>query len=227
MPDPTDASPIDAVRPLLRTHQVREHTPEPLTDDELFAITEVARWSGSSSNDQPWRFIVDPRARRRSIGSRRSACRRPGRSRRPPRPSSWPCRPRRTGRSRMPSTTAAPRSGCSSRPRCSASAGPSRGSARTSATRPARSSASPTTGWSGPWWRSGIPTAAAARPKTTHGEARRPRDETVFEERWPSSDGVDVYTIEPMPARWLTRRPRPRRRPARCSSTRSRCSGPG
>jgi hypothetical protein len=51
-------SPLERVRPLLRTRQVREFTPEPPTAAELEALTEVARWSGSSRNSQPWRFIV-------------------------------------------------------------------------------------------------------------------------------------------------------------------------
>ena len=50
--------PIDRVRPLLRARQVREFTSEPPTDAELEALTEVARWTGSSRNSQPWRFIV-------------------------------------------------------------------------------------------------------------------------------------------------------------------------
>jgi len=50
--------PLDRVRPLVRTRQVREFTPEPPTDAELEALTDVARWSGSSRNSQPWRFIV-------------------------------------------------------------------------------------------------------------------------------------------------------------------------
>jgi nitroreductase len=50
--------PLERVRPLLRTRQVREFTSEPPTDAELEALTEVARWSGSSRNSQPWRFIV-------------------------------------------------------------------------------------------------------------------------------------------------------------------------
>src|SRR5439155_18479624 len=37
---------------------MREFTDEALTDEEVEAITEVARWSGSSRNEQPWRFIV-------------------------------------------------------------------------------------------------------------------------------------------------------------------------
>jgi nitroreductase len=55
MTDP--ASPRDVVRPLRRARQVREFTDEPLTDAELTAITDVARWTGSSRNSQPWRFL--------------------------------------------------------------------------------------------------------------------------------------------------------------------------
>jgi nitroreductase len=53
-----DASPRDTIRPLLRTRQVREFTDEPLSDAELAAIADAGRWSGSSKNEQPWRFIV-------------------------------------------------------------------------------------------------------------------------------------------------------------------------
>ena len=48
----------ERVRALLRTRQVREFTETPPTDEELHALTEVARWSGSSENTQPWRFVV-------------------------------------------------------------------------------------------------------------------------------------------------------------------------
>ncbi len=54
----SEPAPLDVVRPLLRTRQVREFTPEPPTDAEINALTEVARWTGSSRNSQPWRFIV-------------------------------------------------------------------------------------------------------------------------------------------------------------------------
>ncbi len=54
----SDRSPLEELRPLIRTRQVRAFTPEPPTDAELEALTEVARWSGSSRNGQPWRFIV-------------------------------------------------------------------------------------------------------------------------------------------------------------------------
>jgi nitroreductase len=53
-----DTSPADAVRPLLRVHQVREFTDEPVSADALDAIADAARWSGSSQNTQPWRFVI-------------------------------------------------------------------------------------------------------------------------------------------------------------------------
>ncbi len=48
----------ERVRPLVRTRQVREFTDQPVARAELDALADVARWSGSSSNSQPWRFIV-------------------------------------------------------------------------------------------------------------------------------------------------------------------------
>ena len=51
-------SPIDRVRPLLRVRQMREFTTEPVTAEDLRAIAQAARWTGSSRNRQPWRFIV-------------------------------------------------------------------------------------------------------------------------------------------------------------------------
>jgi len=49
---------IERLKPLVTTRQHRHFTTEPPTDDELSALAEVARWSGSSRNSQPWRFIV-------------------------------------------------------------------------------------------------------------------------------------------------------------------------
>jgi nitroreductase len=51
-------TPDEIVRPLLRVRQTREFEPEVPTDEELGAIADVARWSGSSTNSQPWRFVV-------------------------------------------------------------------------------------------------------------------------------------------------------------------------
>jgi len=56
--DDAPDAPREVIRPLLRARQVREFTPEPPTPDQLAAILDAARWSGSSQNSQPWRFIV-------------------------------------------------------------------------------------------------------------------------------------------------------------------------
>lgn len=51
-------SPRVLVRPLLRVRQIRQFTDEPPTDEELGAIADAGRWSGSSRNRQPWRFVI-------------------------------------------------------------------------------------------------------------------------------------------------------------------------
>ena len=56
MPDRPSAA--ETLAPLRRTRQFREFTPEPIDRAALDAIADVARWSGSSRNTQPWRFIV-------------------------------------------------------------------------------------------------------------------------------------------------------------------------
>ncbi|HYM83151.1 MAG TPA: nitroreductase family protein [Candidatus Dormibacteraeota bacterium] len=53
-----DRRPLDVIRPLLRTRQVREFTDEPVPAAVVDAIVDAGRWSGSSQNDQPWRFVV-------------------------------------------------------------------------------------------------------------------------------------------------------------------------
>jgi nitroreductase len=50
--------PLDTLRPLVRTRQIREFQAEPVPDTVLHAITEAARWTGSGRNEQPWRFLV-------------------------------------------------------------------------------------------------------------------------------------------------------------------------
>ena len=49
----------DRLRPLIRTRQYRQFTDAPVSDDVLDALAEVARWSGSSTNSQPWRFVIE------------------------------------------------------------------------------------------------------------------------------------------------------------------------
>jgi nitroreductase len=55
------------LRALRRTRQVRRFTDEPVAEGDLDAMLEVARWTGSSENTQPWQFLVirDPAVRRR------------------------------------------------------------------------------------------------------------------------------------------------------------------
>jgi nitroreductase len=58
-PDSTPRRASDVVlRALRRTRQVRQFTDEPIADADLTEILRVARWSGSSTNWQPWTFIV-------------------------------------------------------------------------------------------------------------------------------------------------------------------------
>ena len=57
----------------LRTvRQIRQYAPDPVPDDVVQQLLEVARWSGSSKNTQPWHFIVisDPATLRRISGLR-------------------------------------------------------------------------------------------------------------------------------------------------------------
>jgi nitroreductase len=64
----TDDRQADAVlRTLRRTRQIREFTDEAVDDTALNAILEVARWTGSGANRQPWTFVVvrDPAERQR------------------------------------------------------------------------------------------------------------------------------------------------------------------
>lgn len=48
----------DAVRPLLQVRQTRSFTDAPVAIEILDAIADAARWSGSSRNTQPWRFVI-------------------------------------------------------------------------------------------------------------------------------------------------------------------------
>ena len=54
----SEPSPLDIVKPLIRVRQIRDFAGKRVTKAEMEAITEVARWSGSSRNEQPLRFIA-------------------------------------------------------------------------------------------------------------------------------------------------------------------------
>ena len=61
MPQTNEKSPAGAdvvLRALRRTHQIRDLRPDPVRDEVLEELLEVARWTGSSTNWQPWTFIV-------------------------------------------------------------------------------------------------------------------------------------------------------------------------
>jgi nitroreductase len=62
----TDRTEI-VLRSLRRTRQIRRFTDQPVEEAALRSILEVARWTGSSENTQPWRFLVlrDGEVRRR------------------------------------------------------------------------------------------------------------------------------------------------------------------
>ena len=46
---------LEAIR---KVRQVRQYETGGVSDDDLNTILEIARWSGSSRNTQPWRFVI-------------------------------------------------------------------------------------------------------------------------------------------------------------------------
>ena len=110
MPRRDDGTDV-VLRALRRTRQVRRFTEEPVDEDDLRAILEVARWTGSSENGQLWQFIVirDGAVRRR-IGELSRYARYVGRHRWPS-PSRCPVRisrPTRTTRAARPNASWSP-----------------------------------------------------------------------------------------------------------------------
>ncbi len=51
-------STADALEVVRKVRQVRQYEPGEVSDADLNEILEIARWSGSSRNTQPWRFVV-------------------------------------------------------------------------------------------------------------------------------------------------------------------------
>lgn len=176
--------PHEAIRPLLRVRQVREFTDEPVSPDVLAAIVDAARWSGSSQNKQPWRFILirEPSTLRavaeaglphtRSLATAAAAIA----IVLPQEPGSGVSHGYDEGRAAERILIAASilelGAGISwisseARPAVAALLGlPEDRFVRTIAA-------------------IGHPTEAAQEPKKPRGEARLPREETVFNERWP------------------------------------------
>lgn len=48
----------EAIREMRNVRQARLYEPSPVPDDVLHELLEVARWTGSSRNTQPWEFVV-------------------------------------------------------------------------------------------------------------------------------------------------------------------------
>jgi len=67
MADNDTPQPTNVTRLLRRVRQTRDFRPDPVPEEVLRDILDVARWTGSVSNTQPWAFIVvtDPDTRRR------------------------------------------------------------------------------------------------------------------------------------------------------------------
>lgn len=48
----------EVTQEMRRVRQARQYTPQAVPDDVIAELLEVARWTGSSRNTQPWHFIV-------------------------------------------------------------------------------------------------------------------------------------------------------------------------
>ena len=49
---------MNALRPIRRVSQIRQYASDPVPDDVVQQLLELARWTGSSKNTQPWQFVV-------------------------------------------------------------------------------------------------------------------------------------------------------------------------
>jgi nitroreductase len=58
MTDDTAADADARLRDLRGLRQTRRFTEDPVTDADLARILEVARWTGSAGNSQPWEFVI-------------------------------------------------------------------------------------------------------------------------------------------------------------------------
>jgi nitroreductase len=48
----------EATAELLKVRQSRQYLTDPLSEETIELLLQVARWSGSSSNSQPWHFVA-------------------------------------------------------------------------------------------------------------------------------------------------------------------------
>jgi len=174
----------DRLGVLRRTRQYREFEPTPVDPAELDALVDAARWSGSSANSQPWRFIVirDPATiqaiHELGLPSTRGLATAPAAI-----AISVPSDEKKAisfaydeGRAAERILIAAGLMGLGA------------GISWTKSTireQVGRILGLPDDRTVRTVVQVGHPTAAARRPKSAPGEARLPREEVVFEERWP------------------------------------------
>jgi nitroreductase len=176
--------PSERVRPLLRTRQIREFSDEPIDEADLAALADVARWTGSSRNSQPWRFIVvrDTVAIRQVADAGMPLTRALGTATAaiaiilPEEPSRAVSLAYDEGRAAERILIGATMLGL--------------GAGITWIQSDAREAVHRILGLPTDWRvrtivAIGHPTAAARRPKSPPGTARLPREEVVFDERWP------------------------------------------
>jgi nitroreductase len=65
-------SPSDVIELVRTVRQIRQYKPDPVPRDAIEKLLEVARWTGSSTNSQPWRFVViDDKEKIRAISQLR------------------------------------------------------------------------------------------------------------------------------------------------------------
>jgi nitroreductase len=174
----------ERVRPLLRTRQIREFTDEPVSEADLAALVDVARWSGSSANTQPWRFIaIRDEATLRGIAT---AGMPQTRSLRTAMAAIAIALPEEQGKA----ISHAFDDGRVAERILVGATMLGLGAGIAWVLSAARETVSGLLHLPGEWRvrtvvSIGHPTEAALKPKSAPGQARRPRDEVVFNERWP------------------------------------------
>lgn len=55
---PARANQVEVTELIKDVRQARQYSPEPVSDERLDELLEIARWTGSGGNMQPWHFIV-------------------------------------------------------------------------------------------------------------------------------------------------------------------------
>lgn len=174
---------IESVRPLLRVRQIRDFTDQPVSREALDAIVDAGRWSGSSMNTQPWRFVIVRSAD--ALRAIASAGLPQTRSLQTATAAIAVVMPEQEGRG----TSLAYDEGRTSERMLIAASMLGLGAAIAWVLPPVRpvvaeTLALPEDRFVRTIVAVGHPTEAARRPKAARGTARLPREETVFYERW-------------------------------------------